>query len=95
MELQYFAFRWYTLFFTQEFEMPDILRLWDSLLSEDEKFDFINMICIAIIKIKRQEILQNDFSGIMLTIQNFEKIEVENIIKYGLDLRTEINKHQI
>lgn len=95
VELQYFAFRWYTLFFTQEFEMPDILRLWDSLLSEDEKFDFINMICIAIIKMKRQEILQNDFAGIMLTIQNFETIEVENIIKYGLELRKEINKCQI
>jgi len=95
VELQYFAFRWYTLFFTQEFEMPDVLRLWDSLLAEDEKFDFINMICIAIIKIKRQEILQNDFAGIMLNIQNFEKIEVENIIKYGLELRAEINKHQI
>ena len=43
VELQYFAFRWYTLFFTQEFEMPDILRLWDSLFSED-KFEFMNMI---------------------------------------------------
>jgi len=94
IELQYFAFRWYTLFFTQEFEMPDVLRLWDSLLAEDEKFDFINMICIAIIKLKRQEILQNDFAGIMLNFQNFENIEVENIIKYGLDLRAEINKEQ-
>jgi len=95
VEMQYFAFRWYTLFFTQEFEMPDVLRLWDSLLAEDEKFDFINMICIAIIKFKRQEILQNDFAGIMLNIQDFEKIEVENIIKYGLDLRAEIIKQQL
>ena len=92
VELQYFAFRWYSLFFTQEFEMPDILRLWDSLLSED-KFEFMNMICTAIIKMKRQEILQNDFAGIMLTIQNFEMIEIENLIKYGLELRNEINKH--
>ncbi len=91
VELQYFAFRWYTLFFTQEFEMPDILRLWDSLFSED-KFEFMNMICTAIIKMKRQEILQNDFAGIMLTIQNFESIEIENLIKYGLDLRNEMNK---
>jgi hypothetical protein len=91
VELQYFAFRWYTLFFTQEFEMPDVLRLWDSLFSED-KFEFMNMICTAIIKMKRQEILQNDFAGIMLTIQNFDSIEIENLIKYGLDLRNEINK---
>lgn len=93
VELQYFAFRWYTLFFTQEFEMPDILRLWDSLLSVEEKFEFMNMVCIAIIKIKRKEILQSDFSGIMLEIQNFEKIDVETIIKFGLDLKND-NKYQ-
>jgi len=93
VELQYFVFRWYTLFFTQEFEMPDVLRLWDSLLSEEEKFDFINMICLAIIKFKKQDILKNDFAGIMMNIQNFEKIEVENIIKYGLNLRAEINRN--
>lgn len=91
VELQYFAFRWYTLFFTQEFEMPDILRLWDSLFCED-KFEFMNMLCTAIIKLKRQEILQSDFAGIMLTVQNFETIEIESWIKYGLELRNEINK---
>jgi hypothetical protein len=37
VELQYFMFRWYTLFMTQEFEMPDILRIWDSILADDDK----------------------------------------------------------
>ena len=27
VEIQYFMFRWYTLFLTQEFEIPDVLRL--------------------------------------------------------------------
>lgn len=33
VEIQFFMFRWYTLLFTQKYEMPDVLRLWDSILS--------------------------------------------------------------
>ena len=42
VEVQFFAFRWYTLLLTQEFEMPEILRLWDSILSDRKLLNFMN-----------------------------------------------------
>jgi len=93
VELQYFAFRWFTLFLTQEFEMPDILRIWDSILSHDDKFEFLNMVCLSIIKIKRNELLQSDFSGIMLTLQNLDKLDVEKLLQNADVIRNELEKN--
>ena len=90
--MQFFAFRWFTLFFTQDFEMPDILRLWDSLLSEDDIFDFMNMIILAILRMKRVDILESEFSGVMMQLQDLEGIEVEQLIRGGVKMRDDLNK---
>merc|ERR1711884_126854 len=34
---QFFAFRWLTLMLSQEFALPDVLRIWDSLLSDETR----------------------------------------------------------
>ena len=92
IEMQFFAFRWFTLFFTQDFEMPDILRLWDSLLSEDDIFDFMNMIILAILRMKRVDILESEFSGVMMQLQDLEGVEVEKLIRGGVKVREDLNK---
>jgi hypothetical protein len=91
LEIQFFVFRWITLFFTQEFEMPDVLRLWDSILSENDKFEFLNYLCLSILRIKRTEILNSDFAEMMLNLQNLEKIDVENFIKNAVDIKLDFN----
>ena len=88
IEIQYFAFRWYTLFLTQEFELPDVFRLWDSILSTEDVFDLMNFLCLAIIEIKREDIIKKDFSGMMLSLQNLEKISVDNLIDTAMEIRT-------
>jgi hypothetical protein len=93
VEIQYFAFRWFTLFLTQEFEMPDILRLWDSILSFPDKFEFLNTVCLAIIKAKKSEILQSDFAGIMLALQSLDKLDIEKIIKIAEVMHNDLNKN--
>ena len=30
----FYGFRWITLLMTQEFDLPDVMRLWDSLLAD-------------------------------------------------------------
>ena len=37
IKMQYFAFRWLSLMLSQEFSLPDVLTLWDSLLSDDTR----------------------------------------------------------
>jgi hypothetical protein len=91
LEIQFFVFRWFTLFFTQEFEMPDLLRLWDSILTETDKFELLNYLCLAILKLKRQEILSSDFAEMMLSLQNLEKVDVEKFIQDAVDIKYDFN----
>lgn len=46
---QYYSFRWITLLLSQEFPLPDVLRIWDSLFSDERRFDFLIYICCAMI----------------------------------------------
>ncbi len=91
IEVQFFCFRWYTLLLTQEFEIPEVLRLWDSILSDGNILNFMIYICLGIIRIKRNEILEKDFAQIMLSMQNLEKIDVEKLINTAVDILTEYN----
>ena len=47
---EFYAFRWLTLLLSQEFRLPDVLRIWDSLFADQEKnFEFLLYICCAMI----------------------------------------------
>lgn len=49
IDLQFFCFRWVTLLFTQEFEMPEVIQLWDSILSQEKRRKFIAGLCCSFI----------------------------------------------
>jgi hypothetical protein len=47
---EFYAFRWLTLLLSQEFHLPDVLRIWDSLFADQgENFEFLLHICCAMV----------------------------------------------
>lgn len=46
---QYYSFRWLTLILSQEFPLPEVVRLWDSIFSDEHRFDFLVRVCCAMI----------------------------------------------
>ena len=59
MNPQFYAFRWITLLLTQEFSCPDVVRLWDSMLSDPAgRSDCLQRICVAMLLNLRDELLQ-------------------------------------
>ena len=92
VKIEFYAFRWMTLFFTQDFEMPDILRLWDSILCEPEIFEFLYLLVLAPIIIKKDVIMKEKMSGIMMEIQNLEDITVYDLMNTAVKIRSELNK---
>lgn len=46
---QFFAFRWLTLLLSQEFLLPDVIRIWDSLFADNSRFDFLLLVCCAML----------------------------------------------
>lgn len=57
------------LLMCQEFDMSNVIRLWDTLLSDPERFDFLNFICVASVLYKRDICLEGDFAECMENLQ--------------------------
>lgn len=45
----YYSFRWITLLFSQEFEMFETLRIWESIFSRDDRTNYCNFFALALI----------------------------------------------
>ncbi|XP_074600098.1 TBC1 domain family member 13 [Brevipalpus obovatus] len=75
------AFRWLTLLLSQEFPLPETLRIWDFLLADDQRFRFLLEISCAMIILLKEDLLQGDYSSNIKLLQNFpERIDLENVI---------------
>ena len=80
LDFSLFAFRWFILFFSQDFLMIDILRLWDFLFCEENKFINTFYTCLAIILMKKDSILNSDLPAMMEELQRLDIIDVEMLI---------------
>jgi hypothetical protein len=66
---QFYSLRWIMLLLCQEFDMFQVIRLWDSLLSDPERFQYLNYVCVAIVQFNREGILEDDFACCMESLQ--------------------------
>ena len=66
---QFYALRWVMLLMCQEFDMPNCIRLWDTLFADPHRFEFLNYICAAVVIEAREAILDGDFAVCMETLQ--------------------------
>lgn len=57
----------------QEWDLPDVLRLWDSLLADSARFEFCLYFCVATVLSIREELLENDdFAYTVKALQRFD-----------------------
>ncbi|EDV50653.1 TBC1 domain family member 13 isoform X2 [Drosophila erecta] len=80
---QYYSFRWLTLLLSQEFPLPDVLRIWDSVFADEQRFDFLIKICCSMILIQREAILENDFASNVKLLQNYPPIDINVVIAHA------------
>lgn len=88
---QYYSFRWLTLLLSQEFPLPDVIRIWDSLFSDENRFDFLIHICSAMILLLKDQILSNDFAANVKMLQNFPSMDVTIILGRATELARKSN----
>jgi len=83
----FYSLRWVMLMLSQEFEMHNILRVWDSLLSHQNKMLYLNYCCVAIIESMKEELIKEEFSGIMEKLQqNINNIDIQFIMNLAYQL---------
>lgn len=84
---QYYSFRWLTLLLSQEFPLPDVLRLWDSILADEHRFEYLIYVCCSMIVLLRDQILENDFEHNVKLLQNFPSTDINFVLNRANQLR--------
>jgi TBC1 domain family protein 5 len=62
---QIYLIRWIRLLFGREFEMNDVLALWDVLFAEDQTLEIANYIAIAMLLRVRWHLLEGDYNTVL------------------------------
>lgn len=71
------------LLLCQDFSIYDTARIWDTLLSDPEKYEFLNYVCLAMLNYIRDKVLDGDFTDSMQALQRFPQ---------DIDVRILLNK---
>jgi hypothetical protein len=69
---------------SQEFPLPEVLRIWDSLLADVTRSDLLIDVCTAMLTLVREEILKNEFPENMklLQVMTLASIRVNHLCIY-------------
>ncbi|KAJ1634223.1 rab-GTPase-TBC domain-containing protein [Pavlovales sp. CCMP2436] len=87
---QFYSFRWITLLVSQEFDLPDVLRIWDSFFSDEKRFPllfsflfgrFALFWCLSMILRVRELLLDGDFGIIIKTLQSYPDPDIEALYR--------------
>ncbi|CAJ0935543.1 unnamed protein product, partial [Mesorhabditis belari] len=85
---QFYAFRWLSLLLSQEFALPDVITLWDSLFADTLRFSLLPYVCLAMIESQRDYLLSASFAESLRLLQNFpEGIDVGTLVCLAHDIR--------
>ncbi|KAL5290730.1 TBC1D13 family protein [Megaselia abdita] len=84
---QYYSFRWLTLLLSQEFSLPDVVRIWDTVFADDNRFDFLIDVCCSMIVSLEDQILNNDFASNVKLLQNYPPTDINLILSKAVELR--------
>ncbi|KAH6767917.1 Ypt/Rab-GAP domain of gyp1p superfamily protein [Perilla frutescens var. frutescens] len=85
---QFYAFRWITLLLTQEFNFPESLLIWDTLLSDpDGPQETLLRVCCAMLIIVRKRLLAGDFTSNLKLLQHYPSTNMNHLLYVANKLR--------
>mmetsp|Transcript_7284 Transcript_7284/g.8347 ORF Transcript_7284/g.8347 Transcript_7284/m.8347 type:complete len:554 (+) Transcript_7284:99-1760(+) len=77
---QFYALRWLTTLLSREFELPDTVRLWDSLFADKNRFNFLLYVSCAMLREQRDSLLANDFADCLKLLQHYPSTDVAMLL---------------
>lgn len=95
LELDLFCFRWIAVIFAQDIEIPQIYRLWDFIILEEDPYDFLNFVCVAVLSLKKRNFLKLDITGILQALKNLKKLDIDVLIKTAFEIKAEFKEKKL
>lgn len=83
----FFGFRWLTLLLSQEFLLPEVICIWDTLFADERRFKFLIHFCSAMIISIREELLAGDFSECLKLLQNYPVSDTQKLILRAMHIQ--------
>jgi TBC1 domain family member 13 len=84
---RFYALRWIRVWLTREFDVPEALRVWDSLLAADIRLPWLRYICVAMLIRIRALLLVQDFSGCMKLLLHYPPCDIADLLRVADRLR--------
>jgi len=84
---QLYSFRWISLLFSQDFSIKIVLRIWDSLLSDENRFEFLKYICVGLLINIRKQLLEGDLSDNLSLLHNYPTFNTEELLDLAIEIK--------
>ena len=69
--------------------MIDILRLWDYLFAPEDKFQNCYFISLAVLLLKKDELLVSDLTGILSNLKTLKGTNIEEMIGMAKKIKSQ------
>ena len=90
VDIYVFLFRWFSLFFSQEFSIESTMKIWDYLFCQNDIEKYLNILCLSALRIKRKLLCSKQISDIMMALQDFNDNDVNAILDQVDEISVEI-----
>eukprot|EP01102_Stenamoeba_stenopodia_P016179 TRINITY_DN5623_c0_g1_i1.p1 TRINITY_DN5623_c0_g1~~TRINITY_DN5623_c0_g1_i1.p1 ORF type:complete len:526 (+),score=140.78 TRINITY_DN5623_c0_g1_i1:168-1745(+) len=87
VEPQLYALRWIRLLVGREFELNDLLNIWDALFAFGEDLYLLDYMCVAMLMFIRTQLLSMDQSNCLRRLMKYPSVdEVQSFVEKALQL---------
>ena len=87
IKCEFFCLRWFIVLFSQDFEMSDILRIWDFIFCFENKNYLLICVCLAVISLRKDIIMKGDMNEILKRFQNLRDLLCDDVVILAVDIR--------
>ena len=87
IKCDFYCLRWFIVLFSQDFEMNDVLRIWDFIFCFDDVNYSLIYICLAVIIMRKEIIINGDMNDILKGFQNLRDLLCDDVVFLSVDIR--------
>jgi hypothetical protein len=82
----FYSIRWLTTLLSREFTLPDTIRLWDSMFASTFRDNFLRYVCVTMVIIIRESLLQGDFGTCLRLLQSYPPTNIDQLLEASRSL---------